>query len=129
MKLLDTNIIIRFLLNDHSTQSPASKKLLETSDALILTDVAIAEIVWLLSSFYKLPKEEIVEKIYELFKINSLIVNKQPILRALYFYQNLSIDFIDAYLTAYAEEERLEGIYSFDKSLDKIREIKRFEPK
>ncbi len=129
MKLLDTNVIIRFLLKDHPVQSPAVKKLLETSDDLLLTDIAIAETVWLLTSFYKLPKEKIVEKIYQLLKINLLIVNKSLILRTLYLFSNLNIDFIDAYFIAYAEEENLEGIYSFDKDLDKIKEIRRFAPK
>lgn len=129
MKLLDTNIIIRFLLKDHPTQSPASKTLLENSSAdLILTDVGLAEIIWLLIGFYKLPKQDVVEEIYNLLKVNSLIVNRPLIIRTLYFYRNFSLDFIDAYFAAYSEQEKLEGIYSFDKDLDKIKEVKRFKP-
>lgn len=129
MKLLDTNVIIRFLLKDHPTQSPASKILLENSpEDLILTDVGLAEIIWLLTSFYKLPKQHVAEKIYNLLKVNSLIVNRPLIIRTLYFYRNFSLDFIDAYFAAYSEQENLEGIYSFDKGLDKIKSIKRFKP-
>lgn len=129
MKLLDTNVIMRFLLKDHPTQSPASKTLLENSaEDLILTDVGLAEIIWLLTSFYKLPKQKVVGKIYNLLKVNSLIVNRPLIIRTLYFYGNFSLDFMDAYFTAYSEQEKLEGIYSFDKGLDKIKQIKRFEP-
>lgn len=129
MKLLDTNVIIRFLLKDHPTQSPASKTLLENSpENLVLTDVGLAEIIWLLTSFYKLPKQEVVEKIYNLLKVSSLIVNKPLIIRTLYFYGNFSLDFIDAYFAAYCEQQKLEGIYSFDKGLDKIKSVKRFKP-
>lgn len=127
MRLLDTNIIIRFLLNDHPTQSPASKKLLETSTELILNDVTATEIIWLLSSYYKFPKTEIMGKIHELLKLNSIMANKQLLSQALYFYQKFNIDFIDAYLIAYATEENIEEIYAYDKDFDKIKSIKRLE--
>lgn len=130
MKLLDTNIIIRFLLKDHPTQSPVSKSLLENpTESLVLTDVSFAEIIWLLTSFYRLSKNDVIEKIYNLLTVNSLIVNRPLIIRTLYFYRNFSLDFIDAYSAAYCELENLEGIYSFDKGLDKIKEVKRFKPK
>lgn len=129
MKLLDTNIIIRFLLKDHSIQSPASKSLLENpTQSLVVTDVGLAEIIWLLTSFYKLPRNNVIEKIYNLLKIDNLIINRPLILRALYFYRNFNLDFIDAYLGAYCEQNNLEGIYSFDKGLDKIKGVKRFKP-
>ncbi|MBU1000273.1 PIN domain-containing protein [Patescibacteria group bacterium] len=130
MKLLDTNVIIRFLLKDHPTQSPASKTLFENStEDLILSDVGLAEIIWLLTSFYKFSKQEVIEKIYNLLKVNNLVVNRTLIIRTLYFYGNFSINYIDAYLAAYSEQEKLERIYSFNKDLDKIKPVKRFEPK
>lgn len=130
MKLIDTNVIIRFLLKDHPIQSPAAKKLLSNfQERLLLTDVAVAEAIWLLTSYYKLSKEEAAEKIYPIFNFPNIESNKSVLIRVLYFYRNFNIDYIDAYLTAYAEEENLEGIYSFDKDLDKIKSVKRFEPK
>lgn len=126
MKLVDTNVIIRFLLKDHAIQSPAAKKLLENlEENLLLTDVAVAETIWLLTSYYKLSKEEAVEKIYPILNLPNIDCNKPVLIRALYFYRNFNIDYIDAYLAAYSEEENLEGIYSFDKGLDKIKDIKR----
>lgn len=129
MKLLDTNLIIRFLLKDHPTQSLKAKKLLENpKENLVLTDVTIAEIIWLLTSFYNLSKNEVIEKIYNLISLHSIDLNRSRIIRTLYFYSNFNIDYIDAYHAAYSEEEKLEGIYSFDADLDKIKNIKRFKP-
>ena len=130
MKLIDANIIIRFLLKDHPIFSPAAKKLLSNfQENLLLTDVAVAETIWLLTSYYQLPKDEAVEKIFPILSSPNINCNKAILVRALYFYRNFNIDYIDAYLAAYAEEEDLEGIYSFDKDLDKVKSVKRFEPK
>ena len=128
MKLIDANIIIRFLLKDHLTQSPAKKLLENLEENLLLTDVAVAEIIWLLISYYKLSRKEVVEKIYPILNLPSIDCNKPVLIRALYIYKNFNVDYIDAYLAAFMDEENLEGIYSFDKDFDKIKDIKRFEP-
>lgn len=130
MKLLDANLILRFLLKDHPSQSQAAKRVLESkNETLLLQDLAVAEVVWVLTSVYKLSKEDIAEKIYHFLSLNSIFSNKSLLIRALYFYRNFNISFVDAYLAAYAEEKKLEGIYSFDKGFDKIKQVKRFEPK
>lgn len=129
MKLIDSNLLLRFLTNDDLTQAEAVEKLLKFSpEPILLPDVTITEVVWVLSSFYRLSKEEIAEKIYILLSSRNIECNKALLLRSLYFYRATNISFIDAYLAAYCEEENLEGIYSFDKDLDKIKEVKRFKP-
>ncbi|TSC88242.1 MAG: putative nucleic-acid-binding protein, contains PIN domain [Microgenomates group bacterium Gr01-1014_7] len=129
MKLLDANLILRFLLKDDVKQFQKAKSILENSEEnLYLSDMIIAEVVWVLISFYKFNREDIIEKIYNLLNLNSIYSNKSLFIRTLYFYRNFNIDFIDAYLAAYCESEKLEAIYSFDKGLDKIKEIKRFKP-
>lgn len=130
MKLIDANLIIRFLLKDHPIQSPAAKQLLKNfQENLLLTDVTVAEVIWLLTSYYKFSKEEAMESLYPILNLPNIDSNKSILIRALYFYRNFNIDYIDAYFAAYTEEKKLEGIYSFDKDLDKIKEVKRFEPK
>lgn len=129
MKLLDANLILRFLLKDHPLQADAAKKILETKiEALWLSEMTVAEVVWTLTSLYKLTREDIVEKIYGLLNLNSIYSNKELLIRTLYFYGNFNIAFIDAYLAAFCEQENLEEIYSFDKGLDKIKSVKRFKP-
>ncbi|MBI2334198.1 PIN domain-containing protein [Candidatus Daviesbacteria bacterium] len=130
MKLLDANVILRFLLKDHPEQSPAAKKILENRDEMLLmTDVVLAEVIWVLNSLYQLTREEIADKIYQLLNLNSIYSNKELLIRALYFYRNFNISYIDAYLAAYGEQNELEGIYSFDKGLDKIKSVRRLVPK
>jgi len=107
-KLLDTNLFIRFLLKDIPSQAQAVKKILETgSEELILTDVGLAEIVWVLTSYYQLPKTEVVDKLLNLLALKKIQANKDILVRALKSYQSLNIDFIDAYLGAYAQNQGL----------------------
>ena len=128
-KIVDANIIIRYLLGDSPLQTERIKKyILEGKEKLILTDVTIAEIVWVLSSYYKQPKENICEMLFSLLGEPIFIVNKRLITQAVSFYREYSVDYIDAYLAAIAMENDSSGVMSFDKSIDKIKEIKRSEP-
>lgn len=129
MRAIDSNLILRFLLNDNPKQAKAVQRLFESSiEPIILTDIVFAEVVWVLTSFYKLPKIEIIPKLKILISTKAISANRKLLNSALSFYQLRNIDFIDAYLAAYCEEEKLRGIYSYDKGFDKIRTIKRFEP-
>lgn len=128
-KLVDTNLIIRFLIKDNFTQFEAAQKIFSSSnEKLILPDLVLAEVVWTLLSVYKLGKQEVVEKLLKLLELKNLIANFHLLVNSLLIYRDHNISFVDAYLAAYAELEKLEGIYSFDKDLDKIKEVKRLEP-
>lgn len=126
--LVDANLILRFLTEDATEQTNIVKKLFAQSKDLILTDLTIAEVIWVLKSVYKLPKQDITEKFLYLLNLDIFTANYPLLNRALELFNNYNISFADAYLVAYAEEENLEGIYSFDKGLDKVGTIKRLEP-
>lgn len=128
-KIVDANLIIRFLLNDIPAQAKSVENLLQTTkEQLILTDVTVTEIIWVLTSFYEIPKKQVIEKMRQILSIQIIQANRKLLETALFFYEEHNIAFIDAYLIAYSVEGNLEGIYSFDKGLDKVKSVKRFEP-
>lgn len=127
-KVIDANLIIRFLLNDNPAQAQAAQTLFESSQKLILVDLTLAEVVWVLISVYDFPKSDVVHKIQSFLKLNIVAPNKKLLIRSLILYRKYNISFADAYLAAFSNEKRLEGIYSFDRGLGKVKEIKRFEP-
>ena len=128
-KLLDTNLIVHFLLNDPPQQADVVEKLLKKSqEVLILPNIVVAEIIYVLHSNYKFSKEEIIEKVYDFIQTSTIICNRELIFNSLINYLNHNISFVDAYLAAYTQLEKLEGIYSFDEGLDKVKSIKRFKP-
>ena len=128
-KLVDANLLIRYFTQDNPQQALSVKKLLrDFNQDLILSDLTVAEVVWVLELTYKLSRDNISELIISLLSVPSLRANNHLLTRALFFYRELNTSYFDAYLAAVCEEENLDGIYSFDKGLDKIPGIKRFEP-
>lgn len=125
-KLLDANLIIRYFTNDDKEKAREAEKLFRSGEELWLNDVAISEVIWLLTSYYKFPKNKIIPKIEALLSLKNVKANKNTLSRALSYYQKYSIDWIDAYLASFATENQL-VISSYDKDFDKIRGIKRKE--
>jgi predicted nucleic-acid-binding protein len=63
VKALDTNVIVRFLLNDDKSQGRKARRLLqdaETSgDRLLITRPVVLESIWVLSAVYEFTRDEI----------------------------------------------------------------------
>ena len=129
---VDTNIFLRFFLNDHKTHSPAANRLFKEANkgkiSLITNSLIVAEIIFTLDSFYKLSKQNIIEKIHAIMFFEGLeITEKNILIHAISIYEKKNIDFIDAYSASFALENRID-VCSFDRDFDKINEIKRFNP-
>lgn len=130
-KIVDTNLLIRFLVDDNQTQAKAVTTLIEDAQPreIIIPDLIIAEVVWVLQSFYKVPKHKIVEIITSLLATEQFSINQQLIGTAVSHFAENNISFVDAYLIAYTRVvEKSQTIYSFDKGLDTVAGIERIEP-
>lgn len=125
--ILDTNLIIRFLTKGDTGKSAKVRKLLSGNDTLILTDVIVNEIIWVLLSFYKLPKEEIISNITSLIELPNVYSNKSLIGAALYVWEKNNVEYVDAYILALAKTEDRK-IYSFDRQLVNISQGIAVEP-
>lgn len=128
---LDTNIVIRFLLQDHKTHSAKANRLFETASEgkclLVLTDVAIAEAVWVLTSVYKIEREEVGKTLETLISQKGILCpNVTVVSDALIRFQNVKCDFFDCYLAALAKDSG-DSVASFDKDLKKFKDIKLWE--
>src|SRR3990172_12961570 len=123
--LIDTNLIIRFLVNDDSDKASRVKKVLqEDKNTKILLDTVVAEIVWVLSSYYEQDKLSIIDKIRALIHVKTISCNKILLDRSLAIWENNNISFIDSYICATAQLKNLK-IYSYDFKFDKISSITR----
>ena len=60
MVLIDANILLRYVLNDHPKLSPKTKDAILDNDILILTQV-IAEVIYVLKGVYQFAREEIAD--------------------------------------------------------------------
>lgn len=128
--LLDANVIIRYFVGDDPKKAQAFEELLKAGrEDLFVTSTTVAEIVWVLSSFYKLSKKSVIEKIEGLLNLDSVEVENQNVVsRSLEMWKNYNIDFIDAYTIAFSEDRGFDGVYSYDRGLDKVGHFSRREP-
>ncbi len=117
MIVLDTNYILRFLLKDNEEMFAEAKSVITYQHCLILNEV-IAEVVYVLSGVYQMPKAEISQTLCKLISLDNLNMHesKLVLIEALGFYEAKNIDFIDCYLCALREKYTVK---SFDKKLQK----------
>ena len=126
--LIDTNLIICFLVNDKPSKTSRVEKLLKDKrNQNILLDTVVAEIIWVLGSYYNRQKLDIVEKIRALIHVNTIVCNAFLINRALSFWQENNISYIDSYLIAVGELGNM-TLYSYDRKFKSIPNLKVKEP-
>jgi predicted nucleic acid-binding protein len=131
---LDANIFIRYLTNDDPAKADRVEKLLDMAakgkERLMTTEMVIAEVVWVLESFYKLGNIAIGPMIKAILATPGLeVVNGPLVEKAVEHYMSKNIDFIDGYIVAVMDRHSIGEIFSFDKKhLSRITEILRKEP-
>jgi predicted nucleic-acid-binding protein len=127
--LLDTNVLIRHLTGDPPSQAKRATALLRGSHQLILADLVVAEMVYVLESFYRTPRAEIARLVRALLALPSIVVAGQDLLlRSIELYEVMRLDFAEAYLSALAEISGVNRVASFDRQIDSVTSIKRIEP-
>ena len=131
--LLDANVIVRFLVQDDARQSPAATALLEAAERqecrLHLDGLAVAESVYVLVGHYRRNKKDVVDALLTLIQNAGVVTADDAVVTdALQRVAAVNVDFADAWLAARAAQLG-HGVASFDRDLDKFRDIRRFEPK
>jgi len=101
--LIDANIVIRFLLGDHPEFSAKAKLIFAKAQTGLHTiyfdEVVIAEVIWTLSSYYKIEKTVIVNQLEKLIS-QKWIINprKKLLLQSLFLYKEKNLDYIDCWI-------------------------------
>ena len=132
-KFLDTNVFLRYLTKDHLSKYERCremfKKALEGEIVISTSGMVIAELIWTLLSYYKVPKAEVIEKVSVILGTENLFIPDKDVLAdALVLYGRKNIDFIDAYHAVFMKYHGLREIYSYDEDFDIIEDIQRREP-
>lgn len=126
---LDTNVLIRHLTGDPPAMAKRATAVLAGPGPLLLTDLVLAECVYVLESFYEVPRETVSELMRAAIALPSIeTLDPDLLLRALAVYELDRIDFAEAYLVAHAEATGVGEIVSFDRSIDRVDTVTRREP-
>ncbi|MCT7985975.1 PIN domain-containing protein [Laspinema sp. A4] len=117
MAIVDANIILRYILNDHEILSAKAAEILEKNKVNLPIEVA-CEIVFVLQKVYQVEREKIQQVLSKLIDENLVYLeNPELLLKALKIYSETKFDFVDCILGAYCKIHQ-ESIFTFDKKLE-----------
>jgi predicted nucleic-acid-binding protein len=125
MRYIDTNVFIRFLTEEKDKISDEFlnffNDLKRGKIKVKLLDLVFFQIIFVLKSFYKVKKEEIIEVMREILSFKGIYTkNKKMLERTLELWERHSDDIIDCYIVANMELENETELYSFDKKISKL---------
>ncbi len=127
---VDTNILVRHLTGDPPAQAARATRYLEAAGELLLADLILAELAYVLESFYEAPRAQVAETLRAVLAFPAIRVADTELLqRAVEIYDIHRLDFADAYLVANAERTGIGMVVSFDRAVDRVGTVRRVEPR
>ncbi len=139
MIAIDTNVLLRYLLEDDEAQFEKANALIRGQHPVLITDIVLAETIWALrGKRYNLNKKALCTVIRELIGDAAFVFeNNQVIWSSLRDYEESkridgkNLDFADSlifnksYLVAKNKGIKLSGFYSFDKAVKQLKGAKK----
>jgi predicted nucleic-acid-binding protein len=115
---LDTNVLVRYIMQDDAKQSPKATKLIESLTVDVPGFVAIVSVVelgWVLSSAYGLTREQLGQAFEALLRTKEIVVDRADhVLKALRVFQATSADFADCLIERAAASAGCSRMMTFD---------------
>jgi predicted nucleic-acid-binding protein len=130
--LLDANIFLRFLTADDKQKAEACRRLVQKGVdgelRLRTHPLILAEVVWVLESYYGLPRAEIANKLEMILNTPNLVVSESDAFaQAVEMYSSSGIDLADCFAAAIAAWESA-VLVSYDRDFDGLEGVSRQEP-
>ena len=124
MIALDTNVLLRILLNDDPKQSRLAQAVVARAaglgEAVLLPDVVLCEVEWVLSSTFRLPRARVAETFRRLLEGTEFtFANRAAVGAAVASYEHGKADFSDYLIGATATAAGASTTFTFDRELHK----------
>jgi len=120
---LDTNVLVRYIMQDDIKQSALATRILESLTAEsrgFVPLVAIVELAWVLSSAYELSRSQLIEAFEALLRTKELVVDCSDIVwKGLRLLQRSGGDFADCLIACTAEAAGCVKTVTFDRGAAK----------
>ena len=127
---VDTNVLLRHLTGDPPELADRATRYLAAADELLLPDLILAEVAFVLESFYETPRAQVATTLRAVLAFPAIRVLDADLLqRAVEVYEVHRLDFADAYLVASAERTGIGVIASFERTIDRVSTVHREEPR
>jgi predicted nucleic-acid-binding protein len=127
-RLVDTNLIVRYLVQDHEKHAQAAGKLFDACDrgdvVIVVLPTVLAECVFVLESFYEHPRGDIASALGRLISSPGVEIDGTAIhLDALDRYRETKVHFVDCLVAATAAAENI-PVASFDQDFRKFTDVR-----
>ncbi len=125
--IIDTNLIVRFLTQDHEKHARAAEKLFDACDrgelTVVVLPAVLAESVFVLESFYRHPRGDISSVLGKLISSRGVEISDAAIhLDALDRYRRTKAHFVDCVIAATAVAEKV-PVATFDRDFRKFPDV------
>ena len=119
---VDTNYILRYLIDDNKEMAEIAENVLMNYKVFISNEI-FSEVVYVLEGFYKISREEISKTLIDIIEWENIhTLNDNILIDALKIYKSKKLDFVDCLLCAYS---KYDDVLTFDKKLNKCIEAKK----
>jgi predicted nucleic-acid-binding protein len=115
---LDTNVLVRYVVQDDPAQSAAATRLIENftaADAGFVSMIVVVETVWVLQSSYKADRPEIARVLETLLRSRELVVEHAELVwQALRIFTQSGADFADCLIQRCGHAAGCDQTVTFD---------------
>jgi predicted nucleic-acid-binding protein len=115
---LDTNVLVRYIMQDDPKQSPKATKIVESLEGIgsgYVTLVSIVELVWVLSASFELTRSQVAQALDGIIRTKQLQVESaDQVIRALRVFKVGKSDFADCLIERSADSAGCEKTLTFD---------------
>ena len=115
---LDTNVLVRLLVNDDPAQAEQAAALIDANAAYFVPITVALELEWVLRGAYKLPREAVISAFEGLLAIRHLHLEQEELVRRALEWHRQGMDFADA--LHLARSEGCGALISFDRHLARV---------
>ncbi len=116
---LDTNVLVRYIIQDDAEQSLLSTRLVESlsvDSPGFVSLVSVVELGWVLSSAYGLDRSQLVEGFEGLLRTKEVVVERaETVWKALRIFQRTNADFADCLIERSAAAAGCGTTMTFDR--------------
>lgn len=125
MAALDTNVLVRFVVQDDLAQGAAAARLIrstvESGKALFVPITVLLESEWVLRSVFRFDKPALLEALLRLLGSFELVFESESAVEvALASYEISAADFADCLHAALAGQAGEQPLWTFDKAAAKV---------
>jgi predicted nucleic acid-binding protein len=134
ISFLDTNVLLRHIMQDNADHSPRSTALIRDIQdgrrSVQIADTVIFEAAYALEKIYLMPRLEIRDSLLEFIELPSVVFQGKVLFREVFdlFVNNPGLSIADCFHLELARRFTNGAICSFDRRFGTVEGITRFEP-